>query len=107
MALIGAGAAANAAIHEYFQRTKFLKPLLEAFENDILPAFRQLAQVAESVAQDGVLRGRAGTRALEILRDNKRMEWKRDYGREEQKIIDDVSQNNFSRKFKTAGRPYD
>jgi flagellar protein FliJ len=47
------------------------------------------------------------TRALEILRDNKRMEWKRDYGREEQKTIDDVSQNNFSRKFKTTGRPYD
>ena len=47
------------------------------------------------------------TRALEILRDSKRMEWKRDYGREEQKIIDDVSQNGYNRKLKTAGKLYD
>jgi flagellar export protein FliJ len=47
------------------------------------------------------------TRALEILRDTKRTEWKRDYAREEQKITDDVSQNGFCRRSKTAGMPHD
>jgi flagellar protein FliJ len=59
------------------------------------------------LAMESLTEAKKETRALEILRDNKHAQWKRDYARKEQKFTDDVSQKGHIRASKTASRSHD
>jgi hypothetical protein len=58
VALVGAGAAAHADVHEDLEGAEFFQPLLESFVDDLLPVFGQLPVLLQGVPLAGV--GRPG-----------------------------------------------
>jgi flagellar protein FliJ len=59
------------------------------------------------LAMGSLTEAKKETRALEILRDEKQAQWKREYARKEQKFTDDVSQKGHIRASRAADRSYD
>jgi flagellar protein FliJ len=77
-----------------------------ALQRDIEEANRRIAGLRRELesAVHSLTEAKKETRALEILRDNKRDRWKRDFLREEQQFTDDVSQKGQIRKSLAAVR---
>jgi len=98
------------------QRTTALSAVLlrlsvvhrHTLQRDIEDHGRRIAKIRQELqtAVQSLREAKIETRTLEILRDKKRDQWKRDYAREEQEFTDDVSQKGHIRKSKTAGAPY-
>ena len=95
------------------QRTAALSAVLlrlsvvhrHALQRDIEDKGRRIAGLKQELqaAIESLTNAKKETRALEILRDNKLAQWKRDYAREEQEFTDDVSQKGYIRAARTAG----
>ncbi len=74
-------------------------------QRDIEDTGRRIAGLKQELqaAVQSLTEAKKETKALEILRDKKRAQWKQDYAREEQEFTDDVSQKAHIRASKTAG----
>ena len=96
------------------QRAVALSPLLlrlsvlhrHNLQRDIEDQGRRIAGLKQELeaAVRSLTEAKKERRALEILRDKKREQWKLDYMQEERKFTDDVSQKGFIRKAKAAAK---
>ena len=75
-----------------------------AFRYRLQRDIAQAEAVVESLSREAAVllhsltEAKRESKTLEILRDKKRSQWKLDYKREEQEIIDDVSQKKYIRQ---------
>jgi flagellar FliJ protein len=76
---------------------------LKSDAEEALRAVQQLGKEKDAIRQR-LAQARKETRVLEILKEKRLSEWKKEYKAEEQKFVDDVSQKGYIRRIRTASR---